>query len=87
MTTTTWPFRVWLSAAPDDLLEWSNALYEAGGDDSTPGIIAGCAHVDFHRDAADLQSAILSAVHTVQGAGLEVDRIELTEADIASWKV
>ena len=83
---TTWSFRVWISDAdPDDLLEWSDRLFEAGCDDSSPGTFEGRAHTDFHRDAETLNEAIRSAVADVQKAGLSVDRIELTKDDVAAW--
>jgi hypothetical protein len=83
---TTWYFPVWISDAnPDELLEWSDRLFEAGCDDSTPGTFEGRAHADFHRDAKTLDEAIRSAVADAQKAGLTVARIELTKDDVATW--
>jgi len=82
-----WTFRVWLSASPDDLLDWSNALFEAGCDDSTPGTFEGRAHTDFHRNAETLDDAIRSAVEDVHKAGLTIDTIEINESEIATWPV
>jgi hypothetical protein len=82
----TWLFRVWLSNAPEDeLLDWSNRLFEAGCDDSTPGSFEGRAHVDFHRDAETLNGAIRSAIAEIQKAGLHVESVEITEQEMAEW--
>ena len=64
-------------------------LFEAGCDDATPGLRRGLLCLDFSREAATLQEAILSAILDVHRAGvgarvLRVDDCDLvTQADIA----
>jgi hypothetical protein len=53
--------------------ELGNALFEAGCDDGTLGVSNGVPFVYFHREAADLESAIRSAVADVQKVGCVVD--------------
>lgn len=70
-------FRVWLTGGdPDALIDWSNDLYEAGCDDSTPGTVDGRAHTDFHREADTLENAITSALVQVRSTGAEVSQVE-----------
>ena len=52
-------------------------LYEAGGDDTTPAVIAGQSRIAFAREAASLEAAITSALRTVQAAGLQAKHVEL----------
>ncbi|MEN6451249.1 MAG: hypothetical protein ABFC96_12220 [Thermoguttaceae bacterium] len=59
--------------------ELGNALYEAGCDDGTLGVLNGVPFVSFHRDANSLESAIRSAVADVQKAGCTVKRAEIEE--------
>lgn len=90
---TTWEFRIWFSDSTDikpsdpteELIEWSNRLYEAGCDDSSPGTFEGRAHTDFHRDAETLNAAIRTAVADVHKAGLTIDRIEIPTEAVAAW--
>ena len=81
-----WQFRVWIGgASEDDLLDWSNSLFKAGCDDSSPGTFEGRAHADFHRHADDLTDAIRSAVADIQRAGLIAERVEITTDEVALW--
>ena len=77
-------FTLWLADDPRDLLEWSNALYEAGGDDCSPGDTDGRLHATFHREAESIEEAIRSARDTVQSAGLRVVSCEIPEAAMAA---
>ncbi len=77
-------FTFTLADDPRDLLEWSNALYEAGGDDTSPGERDGKLHVSFHREADTLEDALRSARRTVQAAGLRVVSCEIPEAAMAA---
>ena len=45
----------------EKLLEMSDAIFEAGCDDSTPGVSCGVVFVDFDREAKTLREAIESA--------------------------
>jgi hypothetical protein len=57
-------------------VEMSNALYEAGCDDGSPGMSAGVASIDFDREAGSLRRAIASAIGDVEKAGYRVARVE-----------
>jgi len=67
----------------EGVVDWTDAvldrLYEAGGDDTTPGSREGVAHVDFHRDAASLDLAVASAIRTISDARLpaRIARIDI----------
>lgn len=67
----------------------ANALFEAGCDDATPSMQHGLLYVEFSREAATLDQAILSGIGDVRRAGiggevLRVDECDLvTKADIA----
>ena len=70
-------FRVILKGLDDVSEELADALFEAGCDDSSPGVFCGVAHVDFDREAESLEAAIRSAVADVQKAGCVVERIQI----------
>ena len=70
---------------PRELLEWSNALFEAGADDCTPGEHCGQPYVAFHRQAAVLDEAIQSARHHLGAAGCRILRCEFTAEQMAGW--
>jgi hypothetical protein len=70
-------FRLILKGVDDISEELADALFEAGCDDSTPGVFCGVPHVDFDRDAESLESAIRSAIADVQKAGCVVERVEI----------
>ena len=46
--------------------ELSDALYQAGCDDSTPGMVDGIATLEFDREAADLYTALTSAIADIE---------------------
>jgi hypothetical protein len=59
----------------DALGDMANALYEAGCDDSSPGVSCGIISVGFAREADTLREAIISAIRDVQSAGYRVQRV------------
>lgn len=67
----------------------TDALFEAGCDDSSPGICNGRMHIDFAREAPTFKAAVLSAIRDVRKAkiGADVIRVDdinpVTQADIA----
>ena len=75
-------FVIWLADDSRDIVDLSNAVYEAGGDDmlfgSTDHVL--CATVN--RQATSLDEAIESACTTMQAAGLQVVRVELRMDDL-----
>lgn len=85
MAERTFHFTLWLADDPRELLDWSNELYEAGADDSSPGISNGQPYVAFHRDAASFEDAVRSAHRDVQTAGCRVLRCEIEADELASW--
>ena len=85
MTARIFEFTLWLEPESRDLLEWSNALYEAGADDSSPGVQCGEPCVTFHREAESFEAAVRSAYHDVQKAGCRVARCEIAQEEMAAW--
>lgn len=77
-------FTFWIDDAQRELVEWSNALYEAGADDSHPGYAAGVPYVGFSREAPTLDEAIGTARQCVESAGLKVLRCEIDEQQLAT---
>lgn len=76
-------FRFLVADDPRDFEDWANALYDAGGDDTSPGISNGQPYVRVHREAATLEEAIRSARDTVQAAGLRIIQCEIP-ADVVA---
>ena len=70
--------------------EAQDALFEAGCDDSTIGVVAGVQHVHFDREAGSLAEALVSAITAVEQAvpGVRVVRVApdeyVTLAEIAA---
>ena len=63
--------------------EIADQLWDAGCDDSTPGISCGQLQIGFYREAETFNDAVRSAVAAVRSVGLEVDRIEIDRDDLA----
>lgn len=80
----TFSFTVWVTSLPEgcDLAAWSNALWEAGCDDSSPGIDCGRPYVHFDRESSSLSAAINSAVKAVRSTGAVVSRVEMLEEEL-----
>ena len=57
----------------------SDALFEAGCDDSTPSSSNGVVTVDFDREAESLGDAIGSAVKDIEKAGYKVSKVSVEE--------
>ncbi|MEK6257789.1 MAG: hypothetical protein AABP62_04135 [Planctomycetota bacterium] len=85
MTERLFEFTFWVAPEPRELLDWSNALHEAGADDCSPGEHCGEPYVAFHREAESLEEAVRSAHRHVQAAGCRVLRCEITEEEMAGW--
>jgi hypothetical protein len=78
-------FTLWLADDDRELVEWADALADAGPTDCTAGIRAGSPLVMFHRDAPTLEAAIRSARDQVQAAGLKALRCEIDEEQMAGF--
>jgi hypothetical protein len=83
---TTYDFTVVLGSPAELTLELADRLFAAGCDDGTPSQRSGVVHVGFSREAADLESAIRSAIADVASAGGVVARVEI-EADAPLLRV
>jgi hypothetical protein len=70
-------FTIWVKEDARDFDDVSNAVYEAGGDDTLVGELAGKPYVSFDREAETLEDALRSALRTIKAAGLEVVRCEI----------
>ena len=68
------------SRRPED---WLNALYEAGGADTTARVSNGVHLVSFDREANSLEEAIRSAWETLRAAGLQPIRCEIEDETLA----
>jgi hypothetical protein len=79
----TYHFTFSLSNDSRQLEEWSNAVYSAGGEDSSCGISNGLSFAAFDREAASLEEAIGSAARQVQAAGLTILRCEIDAEELA----
>ena len=84
MNSRVFEFTLWLEPESRELLEWSNALYEAGADDSSAGEHCGEAYVSFHREES-FEAAVRSAYRDVQAAGGRVVRCEIAQEEMAAW--
>ncbi|MBM83976.1 MAG: hypothetical protein CMJ78_25755 [Planctomycetaceae bacterium] len=60
---------------PEESEDDANRLYEAGCGDGSISTSGGVTRIDFHRRAANLESAIRSAVSNVQSAGFSVAHV------------
>ncbi|OYW22484.1 MAG: hypothetical protein B7Z55_04580 [Planctomycetales bacterium 12-60-4] len=80
-------FTLWLAEDSRDLEEWSNVLYESGGDDGAAGETHGQPFVAFLCEAASLEDAIRSASDTVRAAGLTVLWCEIKQEHMAAWPI
>jgi hypothetical protein len=63
--------------------ELADRLYAAGCDDGTPSQHCGVLTVGFSREAADLESAIRSAIANVAAAGCTVERVQIEDTALA----
>jgi hypothetical protein len=85
MTPRLFEFTFWLAPEGRELLDWANALYEAGADDSSPGTDCGAPYVTFHREADSFEAAVRSAHRDIQAAGCRVLRCEIAAEEMAIW--
>jgi hypothetical protein len=76
----TYDFTLILGRKPRLTVKAANALYEAGCDDALVAIICGIGQLDFDREGDSCQSAVLSAIEDVEGAGIGA-RVECVESN------
>jgi hypothetical protein len=62
-------------SSPEESEEDANALYEAGCADGSISTSGGVTRIDFHRQGANLEDAIRSAIENVQAAGFQVAQV------------
>jgi hypothetical protein len=62
-------------ASPEQSEEDANALYEAGCFDGSISASGGVTRIDFHRQGANLEDAIRSAIANVQSSGFQVAQV------------
>lgn len=63
-------------------LEMSDALFEAGCNDGSPGVRSGVVFVAFDREANSLREAVESAISDVERAGYRVARAEPVDRSV-----
>ncbi len=73
-------FTLILTGSPELTEDICDQLFEAGGDDGTPGGCNGVFSTDFHREAESPVAAIHSAIKNVKTAGHDVARVEIAAA-------
>ena len=56
-------------------LKLSDAIFDAGCDDASPGIIGGEVVIDFDREGESLRKAVQSAIRQVEQAGYRVAEV------------
>ena len=78
----TFDFKVVLAGKNDLSEEDAEKLFEAGGDDGTPGVSNEVALIHFSRNATSFQEAIVTAKADVERAGFEVARVEIGASEI-----
>ena len=77
----TFNFEIVLSSDFEMTDEQLDALFEAGLDDSSPGISAGVSSIIVHRQGLDLESAILSALNDVERALIGASVLRVLDPD------
>ena len=77
-------FTAILADCEEIAFETGEALYEAGCDDGTQWSSNGFAGIHFSREAADLPSAIRSAIADIQKAGCHVAEIRIDKDALVS---
>lgn len=66
-------------ATQQKFLELSEALFQAGCDDGSPGVSGGIVFIDFDREAQSLRDAIESALADVERTGYRVAAVQPSE--------
>ncbi len=75
-------FTLILSGISELTPEVTDALYEAGFDDSLVGTVGGVPYIDVnHRESDSLDSTIRQAIRDVEKAGYRVIRVESDSAN------
>jgi hypothetical protein len=74
---TTYDFTIVLGGIDELSVELADRLFTAGCDDGTPSQRNGVVQIGFSREAADLESAIRSAIADVAAAGCKASRVEI----------
>jgi hypothetical protein len=62
--------------------EYADKLYEAGCDDASILTRDGVTHLQFDREAANLDEALASAIQSVERAGFMVSRVEIERDEV-----
>lgn len=76
-------FTLILSGVCELAPEVTDALYEAGFDDSLVGMADGAAYIDVnHRESDSLEDTIRQAVRDAENAGFRVARVESDAASV-----
>jgi hypothetical protein len=76
-----WTFRLNLVGLDVDDDEQMDALFEAGCDDATFGTDEAGAHAVFHREAPTPEAAVLSAIRSIENAGIDARVVRVENED------
>ena len=78
-------FTLILAGVSELTSEVTDALYDAGFDDSLIGMSGGVAYIDVnHRDSDSLEDTIRRAIRDAENAGFRVARVESDAANVIS---
>jgi hypothetical protein len=77
-------FALVIDGVPELTQAVEDALFEAGCDDATLSIQYGHLYAEFSREASSLTDAILSAIHSVQQAGIGATVLRVDECDLVT---
>jgi len=81
----TYSFKLVLKPGPDLTDDILDAIFEAGGDDSSPAMVDSIIELPFDREAPSLEEAISSAVKQIESIPLPIDRVEMEREFDLSW--
>lgn len=80
-----WRFTLFIKGLSEFTDEQADALYEAGCSDGSLASGDGQAWIGFDREADSLLAAVRSAINDIGKVGLEIDRVEIDQEEVAQW--
>lgn len=80
-----WRFTLFIKGLSEFTDEQVDELYEAGCSDGSLASGDGQAWIGFDREADSLLRAVRSAIADIGQVGLEIDRVEIDQEEVAQW--
>jgi hypothetical protein len=81
MNTSAYQFTLVLKNVNSEGVAWADNLFDAGCDDALVNVKAGTVYLDFDRQAASLENAVMSAISDVESAGIGAAVISVAPED------